>query len=96
MKKNIVLLASLAFLGTSLTTAATIFLNNSNSIFTTAADNQTIGHTITFSTNDNRIRVTDSNYRGFIMIKEKATKIRIRLRIMGWNYWNWFNKRRKK
>ncbi|MBO7614089.1 MAG: hypothetical protein J6T15_00085 [Bacilli bacterium] len=74
MKKNIVLLASLAFLGTSLTTAATIFLSNSNSIFASATDSQTVGHMITFSTNDNRIRVTDSNYRGFIMVKEKATK----------------------
>ena len=74
MKKNIVLLASLAFLGTTLTTAATIFLSNSNSIFTTATDNQTIGHTITFSTNDNRFGVTDGNYRGFIMVKENATR----------------------
>ncbi len=74
MKKKILLLASLAFLGSSLTTAATIFLSNSNSIFASATGSQTVGHMITFSTNDNRIRVTDSNYRGFITVKEKATK----------------------
>ena len=75
MKKNIVLLSSLAFFGTSLTTAATIFLGNNNSIFANATDNQTVGHTIVFSANDERTKVDGGrNYQGFDCTLEHATR----------------------
>ena len=74
MKKNTFLLASLAFLATLVTTAATIFLDNDKPMFTAATNNQTVGHTITYTTQDYIIHDDASDsYKGFICVKENAT-----------------------
>ena len=65
MKKNTLLLASLAFLATLATTAATIFLDNDKPMFTAATNNQTVGHTITYTTLDYIIH-DDASDREFL------------------------------
>ena len=74
MKKNIVLLASLAFLATVATTAATIILDNDKPMFTAATSNQTVGHTITYTIADNiQLDEGGDRYQGFFCFKPNAT-----------------------
>lgn len=74
MKKNVVLLASLAFLGTVATTVAAVILSNDNSFLTRAIDSRTNGHTIVFKTGDIVNHINGRGYAGFTCTKEHATK----------------------
>lgn len=74
MKKSKYLLASLAFLATLATTAAAIFLDNNGPMFTAAINNQTVGHTITYTIWDNIQLVEGGDrYQGFFCFKPNAT-----------------------
>lgn len=74
MKKKLILLASLGFIGTIATAIGTVYIGNNNSLFTKASDNETVGHTIVFETGITVNHINGDTYKAFTCTKDHATR----------------------